>query len=68
MDPHAIFMEHFRIVTDPSRLSAGRRVPLTLRLSAFLNRSPGVAAQPGLGRGSAAVPGAAGGTRAPCSL
>lgn len=40
MDPHAIFMDHFRIVTDPSHLAAGRRALLMLGLSTFLNRSP----------------------------
>lgn len=40
MDPHAIFMDHFRIVTDPSHLAAGRRAFLMLGLSTFLNRSP----------------------------
>lgn len=42
MDPHAIFMDGFRTVTDPSRLAEGRgrRALLMLGLSTFLNRSP----------------------------
>ena len=66
-------MDHFRIVTDPSHLAAGRRALLMLGLSTFLNRSPedDRTAQPGErpnGRRCPSWPGGAWGTRAARSL